>query len=176
MRNILLIICTVFIFGCGQQPKATQYTEIIIEKPLEMDEPVGSALVWDMPQGWEQGLASSMRLASFHLVNEPGAIDVSIVSLPGGAGGLEANLKRWIGQIGLDVSEEQLTAFMTASKDKIFDFSKLQANADPLTKSMIVAMLDINQSTVFVKMTGTADSIGKHKNEFLNLLGSVRSK
>lgn len=135
-----------------------------------------SNLTWNLPKGWKQSPASKMRLATLRLASDPTAIDCSIISLPGGAGGLEPNLRRWMGQIGLDVPEDQFTAFMANAKDKVFDFSLLQKGADQSQKSMIAAMLTIDSNTIFVKMTGTVGSVSKNKKEFSSLIKSVRAK
>jgi hypothetical protein len=132
-------------------------------------------LTWAVPSGWIQQPGSAMRLATLHPADDS-TLDCSIVSLPGGAGGLEANLKRWIGQINLDITDERLTQFISASHGHIFDFTQLQKGIDPSTKSMIAAMIELDGTMVFVKMTGTIDSIHKHKDKFLALVKSVRLK
>lgn len=133
-------------------------------------------LAWDLPKGWQQQPGQGMRLVSFHLINDPEAIDVSIISLGGMAGGLQANLKRWLGQINVDVDDEALTAFIKASADNIFDFTQLQENTDSANKSMIAAMLMVEDATVFVKMTGSIKAVAQYKKDFLNLVKSVQLK
>ncbi len=171
-RNILLI--AFLIVGCGQEEKLAHYREVILSAPQEVSEAADRSLVWDVPPGWEEGESSAMRLASFRLAHDPEAIDVSIVVLPQDAGGLEANLKRWMGQIGLDVSQQQLEDFIAACQRNVFDFSLLQTSGAEQDKSMIVAMKEWQENTVFVKMTGTKDILAKQKSAFLRLVESVR--
>ncbi len=131
-------------------------------------------LVWVLPKGWQQQPGQGMRLVSFHLINDPEAIDVSIISLGGMAGGLQANLKRWLGQINVD--DEALTAFIKASADNIFDFTQLQEGQEQSNKSMIAAMLMVEDATVFVKMTGSIKAVTQYKKDFLGLVKSVHLK
>ena len=198
MRNILVILFIV-LAGCGEKPQVRQYTEIMMDAPQTMTGPVESdphagldmaaasamaaahnagaaKIVWDVPAGWAQEPGGNMRLATFRLAADPQAFDCSIVSLPGGAGGLEANLKRWMGQIHLDVSDEQLAQFMAASKDNVFDFTQMQKGRDHLTDSMIAAMIEVDTDTIFVKMKGTIAAVSKNKDSFLVLVKSVRSQ
>ena len=133
-------------------------------------------LLWDLPKGWQQLPGQGMRLASFHLINDPEAIDVSIVSLGGMAGGLQANLKRWLDQIKIDIDDAALTAFIKSSAEDIFDFTQLQEGQEQSDKSMIAAMLTIEGATVFVKMTGSIKSVTQYKKDFLTLVKSVHLK
>ena len=55
-----------------------------------------------VPTGWKPGKVSSMRLGSYSVEEEDGcSLDISITSFPGDLGGLMPNVKRWLGQIGL---------------------------------------------------------------------------
>ncbi len=201
MFRSFLIILVLFAVGCDKKQQAYQYTEVVIPSDQEQvqapfmgqdphegmdmsaapamptaNDALKNKLTWVLPQGWKEEAGSAMRLATFHLVSAPKLIDVSIVSLAGGAGGLEMNLKRWMGQIKLDVPDEELGKFIDASKDDIFDFSVLQKNSAPSTPSVIAAMLQMDGATVFVKMTGSIAAVKEHKDAFLKLLRSVRLK
>jgi len=68
--------------------------------------PAGAdSLAWDLPKGWTEARAGGMRLAT---LKPPvtGKIDVSVIVLPGTAGGELANVNRWRGQIGLQPVDE----------------------------------------------------------------------
>ena len=184
MYNFLIIFLSVFFIGCEQKPQVRHYTEIIIPATSVGNgfKPFPTKIIWDLPSGWDQGLGDHLRLATFHLAADTKAFDCSIVSLPGPAekrgagvpGGLEANLKRWMGQINLNVSQEQLAQFMAASQNHIFDFTRLQNNQDPLTDSMIAAMIEVGGDTIFVKMKGSIAAVSKNRESFLALVQSVR--
>ena len=144
-----------------------------------------SSLAWEVPNGWEEVSGSGMRVASFKIVGKPDAIDVSIVSLGGMAGGLEANLNRWADQIKLDINAQELAQFIESATTvktqsgvdaKIFDFTKLQKGQNPSTKSMIAAMIDVGGATVFVKMTGTIEAVTNNFEAYKSLTQSVHNK
>jgi|GEM_PF-1394807 len=204
---IITILIVVF-SGCQQKPQQQHYTEVVMEAPaqsapspsqsigsqdphagLDMSSMVlppsmdssNSMFSWETPDGWKQEAGQGMRLASFHLISDDKAIDCSIVSLQGMAGGLEANLKRWMGQIGLKASSEDLTQLINAAsivkikggqEGKVFDFTTIQLQAKPSDKSMVVVMVSIGQATVFLKMTGTLDTVKKNKEGFFSLVKS----
>ena len=108
-------------------------------------------------------------------------------SLGGAAGGLQANLTRWASQIGLDVTQDpegiqelidDAVIFKTPEglEVKLFDYSNLQKNAEPSAKSMVASMIQTDESTVFVKMTGTIKTVNENLESFKALTQSVRQK
>ena len=60
-----------------------------------------SGFTWKKPDSWIPSRGSSMRLASFEIPCSGGVGELSIIQLGGEGGGLEANVNRWRGQIGL---------------------------------------------------------------------------
>jgi len=142
-------------------------------------------LAWDVPNGWKENPGAHMRMASFYLAVDPQVIDCSIIALRGPAGALEDNLARWTRQIGLQASAENLqrltgSAQNLKTKDgrgiKFFDFSRLQIKSKATDDSMMVAMMPLDDTTVFIKMTGTIASVQHNKDSFLKLIGSVSRK
>ena len=61
---------------------------------------------WFIPEGWEPGKKSSMRIGSFAVKEgNDSSLDISVTAFPGDLGGLLPNVERWLGQIGLDPSK-----------------------------------------------------------------------
>ena len=56
----------------------------------------------DIPDGWGAGKESPMRFASFSVSDGNAKLDISVTVIPGDMGGLTPNVKRWLGQIGLN--------------------------------------------------------------------------
>ncbi len=203
MLPYLLILFFIFC-GCEQKPQVRHYTEMMIEvAPLprmtadphagidmEMATPmptandaVGSKIAWDVPAGWQQEAGNSMRLATFHLASDPKAFDCSIVSLGGMAGGIEANLSRWMKQINLETSEEEFSQFLrsaqalktkTGKAIALYDFTHLQKDADGKMPSILAAVLYLGDATVFVKLSGSIDALKTNRQQFIKLTESVR--
>lgn len=147
--------------------------------------PQQSKFDWNIPKGWQVGPNKGpMRVASFQLSSDPQALDCSIVSLGGMAGGLEANLKRWMGQIGLQAADDKIQQLINSAptiktksgwEAKLYDFTTLQ-QAEAASKSMIAAILSIDNATVFVKVTGNAQVLNQNREGFLELVKSLHSK
>ena len=77
--------------------------------PAGMVAPDTSAaqVTWTTPAGWTQVPPSEMRVGSFKITGADGKqADVSIVPLPGMAGGDFANVNRWRGQVGLPAAAD----------------------------------------------------------------------
>lgn len=206
MNYIFILIFLVLVVGCEQKTRVRHYTEVVVEAPTASDmnphagmgigenphagldissAPMMAAanagtesnLTWNTPEGWVEEPAKGLRLASFHDRANPKDIDVSIVPLGGSlAGGLESNLKRWLGQINVQVSDEQLKSFMQSSKDNVFDFSQLQKGQKPATKSMMVSIISLLDRTVFLKMAGSIEAIGRNKFKFMDLAKTIQAK
>ena len=170
-------------FGCNQQPQERHYTEI--NSSPEDQVALESKFTWVVPNGWQEEAGDQLRLATFHLLDDTNAIDCSIVSLDGQAGGVEANLRRWMGQIHLSPTDAATLQFINSAtaiktdahlQGKLYDFSQLQQGAEETNKSMLVAMIPTNSSTLFIKLSGTIATIKQHKSSFLNLVSSVNEK
>jgi len=146
---------------------------------LDMSAAMGTSgtVAWNAPQGWAEEAGQGLRLATFHDAANPKDIDVSIVPLGGSiSGGVESNLKRWLGQINVQVPDAQLRSFIQSSPDNVFDFTQLQKGQDPSVKSMAVAIVPLQEMTVFVKMAGSIEAVSRNKGKFMDLVRSVHSK
>ena len=106
-----------------------------------------------------------------------------MISAIGGAGDLASNIKRWMGQIKLDVSDQQLEEFLRQSESikteggfigEVIDFTALQKNEPDVKPSMIAAVIRTSQGEIFVKMTGTKSAVSNHKEEFKALYQSLK--
>lgn len=152
----------------------------VIAAPVAQD-----MLSWECPKGWKEKPGEHMRMASFYLGDDPKAIDGYIIALRGPAGVLESNLPRWSQQIGLKASDDDLKqmahlAQSIKTKDgldvKVFDFTTLQSQGKPSDKSLMAAMIVLGDTSIFVKMTGSLESVGQNKSNFLKLIGSIVRK
>jgi len=158
------------------EPALSDMPDVIINESPRI------GLTWDAPAEWIESAGSSMRLATFIAGDDQKQIECSIVNLDGAAGGLEANIQRWLGQINLSLSSEQLLQFLNnqqniKSKDgfpiKVIDFTELQVNESGQTPSMLAAVVSLGNMTVFVKMTGSVDAVQFQKSAFIKLCQSL---
>jgi hypothetical protein len=132
------------------------------------------ALKWTLPAGWNQTFPGGMRYATF-LIPATGKIDGSVVTLPGDAGGELPNVNRWRGQIGLGPTDAAgLAAARTSVKTRagaanVYDFTSEGTKRSRL----IAAILFVDGSSWFIKLTGDAEPVGTARPAFLKLLESL---
>lgn len=145
-----------------------------------------SPISWTLPEGWQEKPATGMRIATFGLKNNESAVDCSIVSLGAGAGGIEPNIIRWLGQLNLEVlPPAELQAFIakqeTLTLDAnvsalVIDFTELQKKSAPVTPSMLAAIIEANNQRIFVKMTGSREKVLEQSKAFKALVKSLKFK
>lgn len=133
------------------------------------------ALSWTLPQGWtETRGGGAMRYAT--LAPAAGGVDVSVIVLPGDAGGELANVNRWRGQIGLGpidgaaLAGARQVANAPAGPVAVFDF----ASEGAAGKRVVGGIAEVAGNSWFFKLSGDAAAVGAAKPEFLRLLGSLR--
>lgn len=138
-------------------------------------------LKWTVPSGWNESPGSGMRLASF-TSKEDDPIACSVISLGGVSGGVEANVQRWARQIQVPIQGEALRTFLSKQKSitsdggvtsKVYDFRELQTDQSKTAPSMIAAIVNLHDKTVFFKMTGSLDAISRNAGAFDLLLKSI---
>ncbi|BDU71251.1 hypothetical protein [Mesoterricola silvestris] len=135
-----------------------------------------SPLRWTLPKGWTETPGSGMRFATLNPPG-PGKIELSVVCLPGQAGGELANVNRWRGQIGLEpMDEKALGTSRQSVKSKagavaVFDFTS-QGQAQ--TRMIVGSLTAKDGSTWFLKLVGDVAPVGKAKPDFMRYLETLR--
>jgi hypothetical protein len=137
--------------------------------------PSGQGLRWTLPAGWKESSGGQMRFATL-LPPVEGKLDVSVIRLPGPAGGELANVNRWRNQIGLaPVGEPDLAPMRKTLRSPAGDLAVYDFSSDGAKKTRTIAGLaSIQGDTWFVKMTGDAEAVASARAAFLDLLGSLR--
>ncbi len=142
---------------------------------------------WKAPDGWAEGKKSSgFRLASF-TVTSPGSTGqavCTIIPLQGEAGGLKANVARWLGQIvsgagpGDARVDELLKAqekFLAGGRFPAVFIDLTTATPNPTDKSILVTVVTVEGNSVFIKMTGEKSILTANKEKFKALCKSFTS-
>ena len=187
MNRVLLGTAILVVAACSRQPQVREYAEVMIEPS-----PVAAAfdgtgtggvaagpLAWQTPPAWRELPGDGIRLAAF-LVEEGGQrAETTVVMLGGAAGGLEANVVRWLDQLGLQLADEELARFLAAAEPlttrdgmdlTMFDFTRLTTGGGD---SMLAAVGPVLDQTLFVKMTGDGDLVAAARGDFLRLVSSL---
>ena len=134
-------------------------------------------LAWTAPYGWTKKSASGMRLASYGVPGPDGEADLSIVVLPGEAGGDLANVNRWRGQLGLPTLQEgelagkSSTLSSRAGPLRLVDFAGGAGHEDT---RLLAALFSVRGQTWFFKLSGKQATVADAKPAFLGFLKSVR--
>ncbi len=142
----------------------------------------GAPLKYTLPPGWREKPLSSMRLASFSAPGPDGkSADVSVVALPGIAGGDLANVNRWRDQVKLGpIDENALQQEAEHLKANGHDYlvvdlaSAAPIGEPPAKQRIIAAILDENERSWFIKMTGQDSAVAAQKNAFTDFLRSLK--
>lgn len=137
-------------------------------------------LQYTLPPGWTEKPLSPMRLASFKAVAPNGKeTDVSVVALPGIAGGDLANVNRWRGQMQLGpIDEDALARSAEHLSANGHDFLLVDlASEQPINgekQRILGAILDENKRAWFIKMTGEDVAVEAQKNAFGDFLRGLK--
>lgn len=137
-------------------------------------------LQWTLPAGWTQVPPGQMSVASFKVTGQNGAeADVSVAPLPGSAGGENANVNRWRGQVGLAAATPDEVAKMAESVQigsqpgKLYDLAG--QSFDSGNAKRILGVIDERDGmTWFFKMMGDASLVAQQKPEFIAFLKSLK--
>jgi hypothetical protein len=140
--------------------------------------PAQPQLKWTLPEGWQEVAPGEMRVASFHIPGKDGKqADVSVIPLPGMAGGDLNNVNRWRGQVGLPpVKIEELAKLgekveAAGSEAILFDQGGTASGA----KTRILAtVLHREDAAWFFKMTGDDELVAEQKAAFIGFLKSLK--
>lgn len=132
-------------------------------------------LHWTLPSGWTEVAPGAMSIATFKVSGQNGAeAEVSVVPLPGSAGGDTANVNRWRGQVGLPAAtaeELQKAGEPVQIGDQPATLYDLVASDN--TKRILGAMQDRSGTTWFFKMNGEAGLVEEQKPQFTAFLQSL---
>lgn len=186
--------------ACDGDPKPRVYSEVAFKElagpgagrggmgmgalPPTNASPVDLKVTWTLPETWMiRDSANAMRVGSFAVPDpslahmgaiDPKSLDVSVVQLAGEAGGLEANIVRWMGQVGLIATPEELKSLVASAKklkvasgqEGIFvDFTERLSGDMTQSNSIFGAIVMTKDYTVFVKAMGERDRLVRHRAE-----------
>jgi len=136
-------------------------------------------VTWKTPEGWSETPPSAIRVGSFRITGKDGKqADVSVIPLGGVAGGIEANVNRWRGQVG----QEPLPAEEIEKLAQAVEVDGLQARMFEVSGTnpgsgepagILAAVAPRTDAVWFFKMTGDPGVIADQKPAFVDFLKSV---
>lgn len=139
-------------------------------------------LKWSTPAGWRQQAATGMRIASFHIESSSRTGLCTIIQLGGAAGGVDANVRRWIDQIGQpEPAAGDFDAFLSRQERfkseggldcTMVDLTTL-GDQGPDQDSMLGAIFPMGGVTAFMKFTGPVALLKEQRAAFAGLCRSI---
>jgi len=135
----------------------------------------GAELTWTSPANWAPKSLGSMRKGSYSIKGDGGEADLSITAFPGATGGLEANLNRWRGQVGLPPLPP---AEVVAAVEKISanGLDLIVADYGNNGSRLLGAIVPHGGSSWFFKLTGPDALVAREKPAFLDFLRTVKAR
>jgi len=136
-------------------------------------------ITYNTPAGWTELPPGQMRVASFKFQAEGKSVDVSVIPLPGVAGGDLPNVNRWRGQVGLGaVTEAELTRSATkleiaGQPALLHELAGTNPSAGDATR-ILGAIQHRDGMAWFFKMTGDDKLVASQRPAFLEFLKSVK--
>ena len=190
--GILALAATATLAACGPKASSWQtYEETYIAAPAR-NQPAAmtpapskprSLPRWTAPEGWQEERGTGMRLATFNIQTGETSATGTIISLSGAAGGLEANVKRWIGQLKLETPPPEAWAAFLEKQQRIkseggyegvvVDLTEL-AGQEPDSSSMLAALVTVEDATLFIKLTGPLAFLRTQKEALARLCQSIQ--
>ncbi len=131
-----------------------------------------SEIRWEVPTGWSELPPGQMQVGQFSIADGAAKAKVTIIPLPGQAGGDLDNVNRWRGQVGLPpINAEELAKTVekveiAGLEGKLVDL----AGADTDKPRMLAAFLYRDNMAWFFKMLGDNALVAKQKPVFVGFL------
>jgi hypothetical protein len=157
--------------------------------PAPADQGGAPQVKYTLPAGWQEKAPGEMRVASFSAPGKNGQmVDVSVIPLPGMAGGDLSNVNRWRGQVGLSpvqevdlvklgepvtVGDTATLLFDQAGTPDVKALVGMPALGTGKTRILAVA-LHRPDMMWFFKATGDDESVALQKANFISLLKSIQ--
>jgi hypothetical protein len=137
-------------------------------------------LSWRAPDGWRQAPAKSMRLVTFWPGAEESA-ECYIAVLGGRAGGLHANINRWLAQVGKPaLTPQEIDALPSVDvlgrPCRIVEAKGTYTGmGGPERKDYMLmgVVCELPRKSLFVKMTGPEDVVRRERANFIRFCESI---
>lgn len=163
-RLLFGILISASLVGCNRD-KIKVY-RVAKEQPEETN----------LPEGWTATPPGQMRVASFAVQGDGGKrADVSVIPLPGAAGGVFANVNRWRGQVGLPPASEDEVKKMaepvqiSGQPAQLYDIAGKNSSSGE-SERILASIQERDGMAWFFKMTGDAGLVAKEKPTFIAFL------
>ncbi|MCF6286216.1 MAG: hypothetical protein L3K26_13660 [Candidatus Hydrogenedentes bacterium] len=148
------------------------------DDPASKDSFNPQSITWTAPTGWEATGELPMRVVTYEI----GDVECYITSLSGDAGGVDANINRWVGQMG----QPQLDAAALAALPRILVLGKEapmidvsgsftgMSGVERKDYKLLGTVAQMGDQTVFVKLIGPGAEVTAQKENFVAFCASIK--
>ena len=143
--------------------------------------PGAPAIAYDLPDGWKELPPKQFRDANFTLQRDP-SVECFLTIMGGSGGGLQGNIVRWRGQMGLEAPTDDEIARLP--KIKLFgaDATLIEMTGTYTGRrggpkenyGFLGAFMEVPGAALTLKMTGPAEAVTQEKDNFIKLAASFR--
>ena len=141
----------------------------------------GPGLTWTAPPSWKLKPEAPMRKATYGIPGDGGTeAELTVTAFPNDVGGELANLNRWRSQVKLgaasdaDLASQVTRLSINGLSVVVGDFANPQVPASPGPQRILGAIVPIQGSTWFFKLSGSDAQLTKEKSAFLSFLQTVK--
>ena len=160
--------------------------------PVTANADAGAPLTWSLPTGWKSVTPSSaMRMAQMVVPGPQGSESGELTVFyfgPGGGGGVEANITRWIGQFKqpdgspADALAKRDTKQVGGMKVDLVDVSgtfnagaAMMGGAQKTAQRALGAIVDSPKGLVFFKLVGPSETVAQNEAAFSEFVHSIKA-
>ncbi|MCC5849432.1 MAG: hypothetical protein JJU29_15225 [Verrucomicrobia bacterium] len=136
--------------------------------------PAADDLTWDVPEGWRQQAPSGIRLAEFTIVGDDSGALTTLIVFGGPAGSVEANIRRWRGELGLPQEPPSPPVRIGGKMPFVFVDLVDEATEAGRDQATVGAIFDLGDRTAFLKFFGPIEVLRVQRLPFLKLAGSLQ--
>lgn len=160
---------------------------LLLAAPLAPADPVGVAgLTFTPPEGFEAvEVRSPMRKAQFNVGDGEAQGEIVFFYFgPGGAGGVDSNVKRWFGQFkegpdAIGAKTEKTKAGETpvtlvSAKGTFLSGPPRGPAVEKPGYALLGAIVEAKQGAIFVKFTGPAETVEANREAFRKMITSAK--
>ena len=181
MKFVWLFMLSFFLFSCQSERIKTYHVpkETLFLAQLKQDR----ELSWQLPASWVKQDSSGVRLDSYRVfsADKEQMADFSVISFPGDAGGVLANVNRWRQQVELlPLVDGDMSSQLLSVAHSFLDVSLFQAHSTVALlpnggyKSILVGFFEFENKTYFFKLSGHSSVVRDEKGRFLSVLEGIQ--
>lgn len=133
-----------------------------------------SAPAWTAPAAWRAMPESAMRKGGWKAGPDAAPADISVTAFPGDVGGLQANVGRWCGQVGLPAPATPEELAKLAVPTTVSGIPGTRVALTNAGKALTTVLVQHEGATWFFKIAGPEAAVSAATGDFDAFVASVK--